>query len=149
MSEDFDAADFESADFESADFECGTLTPTCTLNGKGLMVTSMSEFNEVIGGEYIVWDQTRGEAMKKLDVKGLARRWTVAFVEDNVAWSSGNALSFQETLGADEAVIFEVTDEVNTIVTTVKIKAVQIGPVQDLAGKNIRRCIVDLVEVSS
>ncbi len=144
MSEDFDAADFVPEDFE-----CGTLTPTCTLNGKGLVVTSMSESDEVIGGEYVVWDQTKGEAMKKFDVKGLARRWTVAFVEDNVAWSSGNALSFQETLSSDEAVIFEVTDEVDVIVATVKIKSIQIGPIQDLAGKNIRRCIVSLLEVSS
>lgn len=122
---------------------------TCTLDGKTLVVTSMTESDEVIGGEYVKWDSTKNFAMKKFDAKGLARSWTVAFTEDNVASSSGSAKSFQGSASAGLAVTFAVTDEVDVISATVKIKAVQIGPVQDLAGKNIRRCIVHLLEVSS
>ncbi len=109
----------------------------------------MSEVNEAIGFEYAVWDTNRSAAMKKFDSKGNARTWTVAFVEDAIAWLSGNAYSFQQTASAGTAVTFTITDEVDVVSATVKIKAVQIGPVQNLAGKNIRHCVVDLLEVSS
>lgn len=122
---------------------------TCSLDGKTLVVTSMSESDEAIGAESVVWDTTKNKAMKKFTVKGMSRSWTVAFTENNVNWTSGSAVSFQSTASAGTAVTFTVTDEVDVISATVKIKAIQIGPIQDLAGKNIRRCTVNLLEVSS
>lgn len=122
---------------------------TCTLDSKTHTVTSMSESDEVIGSEYVVWDSTKNSAMKKLSVKGLARSWVVAFSEDNVTWTSGNAVSFQAIASAGTAVTFTITDEVDVVSATVKIKSVDIGPIQDLAGKNIRRCVVKLLEVAS
>jgi hypothetical protein len=121
---------------------------TCTLDGKTLNVQSMSDAHVPIAVEHIVWDTTLKKAVKKLNVYGVSRSWTVAFSEDNVSWSSGSALSFQNTASAGTAVTFAVSDEVRVISASVKIKKVDVGPLQDLAGHNIRHVTLELLETS-
>jgi hypothetical protein len=120
----------------------------CTLDGKTLTSLAISESLEVIGYEWDAWDTTTYKAVKKLAPFGVVRRWVVNYAEDNVSWSSGSALSFQNTASAGTAVTFTVDDQVRIISATVKIKKVDIGPIQDLAGHNIRHVTVELLETS-
>jgi hypothetical protein len=121
---------------------------TTTLDGKTLTVTSISETLEVIATEYDQWNVTDYTIKRKLFVRGSVRNWAVVYVEDNVNWTSGSAVSFQATASAGSAVTFAITDQVRVISTTVKIKKVNIGPIEDLAGKNIRYVTLELLETS-
>lgn len=118
------------------------------LDGKALAVNRIGESFVVVGAEYDVWDATKKKAVRKLNAKGVSRRWTVSFVENAVGWSSGCALSFQQSASAGTAVTFTCTSEVRLIDTTVQITGMDIGPIQDLGGKNIRYCTVQLLEAS-
>jgi hypothetical protein len=121
---------------------------TCTLDGKTLTALSITEDLEIIGYEWDQWDATTYKAVKKLTPFGASHRWTVRFAEDSVAWSSGSALSFQNTASAGTAVTFTITDQVRVVSATVKIKKVDVGPIEDLAGHNIRRVTLELLETS-
>jgi hypothetical protein len=118
------------------------------LDGKALAVISISEGFVAIGAEYDKWDTTKKQAVRKFNVKGISRRWTVRFIENAVGWSGGCAASFQQTASAGTAVAFTCDSEVRIINTTVQIAGMDLGPIQDLGGKNIRYCTVQLLEAS-
>jgi hypothetical protein len=108
---------------------------TVTLDGKTLNVKSLSEHFQVINRQ---WDAWENQAYKrKVKVRGKVRVWTLACVENNVNWASGQAKSFQDTGEVGTTVTFAVTDQVRVINATVYILEVTID-IADLAGKNIR-----------
>jgi hypothetical protein len=116
---------------------------TVTLDGKTLDVKSLGEDFQAVNSQ---WDAWENQAYKrKLKVVGKVRQWTLDCVENNVAWASSQAKSFQDSATAGSTVSFSVTDEVRVINTTVYILGVQIH-VADLAGKNIRYFTLSLQE---
>lgn len=116
---------------------------TVTLDGKTLDCKSLSEGFEVINVQGDDWENSAYK--RKIKVLGIVRTWTVECVENNIAWASSAAKSFQDTGAAGTTVAFAVTDEVRVISATVYILGVT-QDIADLGGKNVRRFTVSLQE---
>lgn len=116
---------------------------TVTLDGKTLNAKSLHEDFSVVNKQSDVWEN--GEYVRKVSVRGVIRTFSVQCVENNVAWASSQAKSFEDTGTAGTTVTFAITDQVRVLSTTVYILGVSMDA-QDLAGKNIRRFTVNLQE---
>jgi hypothetical protein len=116
---------------------------TVTLDSKTLDVRGFDEDFQVVNSQ---WDAWQNQTYKrKVKVFGVTRQWTLDCVENNAAWASSQAKSFQDSGTAGSTVSFQVTDEVRVINTNVYILGVKIH-VADLAGKNIRYFTLTLQE---
>ena len=116
---------------------------TVTLDGKTLDVRALGEDLEVVNSQWDVWENQTYK--RKVKVLGIVRHWTLECVENNVAWSSSQVKSFEDTAAVGTTVTFVVTDEVRVVNTSVYVLGVQIQ-VADLAGKNIRHFTLTLQE---
>ena len=116
---------------------------TVSLDGKTLDVRGLDEDLEVVNSQWETWQNQTYK--RKVKVLGIVRHWTLECVENNVAWSSSQVKSFEDTAAVGTTVTFVVTDEVRVVNTSVYVLGVQIQ-VADLAGKNIRHFTLTLQE---
>jgi hypothetical protein len=116
---------------------------TVTLDSKTLDCKQLSENCQIIVTQWDAW--ISAVFKRKVKVLGVVRVWTLSCVENNVAWGSSQAKSFEDSGKAGTELAFAVTDEVRVISTNVYVLGVIIDAM-DLAGKNIRRFTLTLQE---